>query len=73
MLILDSVSPHTLSSRPDHPVPVPVKTALDRHPVSISAGRAKGVRKTKNLAKHPCASVTWYESEDRTLPSVSSF
>ena len=38
-----------------------------------SASLAKAVHKTKELAKRPKSASDWYESEDRNLPSVSSF
>lgn len=52
--------------------PLPVKANLKKRPLPINDPAPK-VRKAKNLAKLPCGSVAWYESEDRTLPSVSSF
>lgn len=52
--------------------PLPVKANLKKRPLPIDAA-GQYVRKANVLAKHPCVSVDWYESEDRTLPSVSSF
>ena len=41
--------------------------------VSIQTGKpVKSVRKAKGLGKH-ASGCAWYEAEDRTLPSVSSF
>lgn len=50
---------------------LPVKAAVTARALSISSGKPKGVRKAAHLAKP--ASPAWYEAEDRTLPSVSSF
>ena len=53
------------------PPPVSVKTKFGSRTISIADGKAKPVRKAKGLAKGaPCS---WYEAEDRNLPSVSSF
>ena len=50
------------------------KGTLGSRAISITSAKIhKGVRKAKNLAKRPAVSVGWYEAEDRTLPSVSSF
>lgn len=49
-------------------VPVPVKSTTKKRPVSICEATTK---LSKVVAKR--VSVDWYESEDRTLPSVSSF
>lgn len=57
----------------ENPAPLPVKADMKKRPIPIGPAKPKQVRKAKGLAKHPCVSVTWYESEDRTLPSVSSF
>lgn len=51
--------------------PITLNAALNARTVSIASGKAKPVRKSK-AAKRP-ASCGWYESEDRNLPSVSSF
>ena len=51
--------------------PVAVHSKSHARPFSISAGKAKPVRKARNLANLP--SCGWYEAEDRTMPSVSSF
>lgn len=49
-----------------------LKSDLNGRALSISTGKSKQVRKVKNLGKttSPC---DWYEAEDRTIPSVSSF
>lgn len=49
-----------------------VKSKLTSRTLTIANGKAKPVRKARNLGKLP-ASCSWYEAEDRTLPSVSSF
>lgn len=61
-------SPADLSSK----APISVKSKLSHRTISISAAK-KPVRKAKHLAKMPVSSCGWYEAEDRTLPSVSSF
>lgn len=53
--------------------PLSVRSKLNHRTISISAGKAKAVRSPKRLAKMPSSSCAWYEAEDRTLPSVSSF
>ena len=74
MAIREFVFTHSPAARvADHFASLGVKSNRNKQPVSVSAANPKGVRKAKGLVKHPCASVTWYESEDRTMPSVSSF
>ncbi|GAC1421933.1 MAG: hypothetical protein NVSMB62_17330 [Acidobacteriaceae bacterium] len=73
MTIRDFIFPHShssLASYPLNPAPIGVKSQLPGR-VSLNAGKAKPVRKSK-AAKMP-SSCTWYEAEDRNLPSVSSF
>ena len=63
----------TTASGSSSSAPLSVKSKLNHRTISISSGKSKAVRKAKHLAKRPASSCAWYEAEDRTLPSVSSF
>lgn len=72
MAIRDFIFPHSnssLASYPVNPAPIGIKS---QHPGrTVPINRPKPVRKSKS-ASMP-GSCTWYEAEDRNLPSVSSF
>lgn len=73
MAIRDFIFPHShssLASYPVNPAPIGIKSQLSGS-LSVHSAKAKPVRKSK-AAKMP-PSCAWYEAEDRSMPSVSSF
>lgn len=73
MAIRDFVFPSSTAIAAAHSAPLSVKSDLQTRTVSITSAKPKPVRKAKNLAESTSVRIGWYESEDRTLPSVSSF
>ncbi len=74
MAIREFAVPHIHAAYPEAPKSFPVASpthSQGRRPVSVAAVRP-GVRKSRVTRKLP-SSCTWYEAEDRNLPSVSSF
>lgn len=75
MALRDFIFPHShssLASYPVNPAPIGIKSQL--HPgraLGINPSKAKPVRKSKSAKMS--SSCAWYEAEDRTMPSVSSF
>ncbi|GAC1660817.1 MAG: hypothetical protein NVS9B15_24660 [Acidobacteriaceae bacterium] len=75
MALRDFIFPHShssLASYPLNPAPIGIKSQmLPGRGLSINSAKAKPVRKSSS-GKMP-SSCAWYEAEDRSMPSVSSF
>jgi hypothetical protein len=74
MAIREFAVPHPHAAYPEAPksfAALPPANSQAKRAVSIAAARP-GMRKSRVTRKLP-SSCTWYEAEDRNLPSVSSF